>query len=106
LKKIHHAVTVKGENMRCNRVIIELYDLGVVDIKRLLVILQGPITWKGHYAISCESMIKQIYRSSQMPLNATLEEKERTLHCCVNMARNKGGRKTSNLFRSGSLINV
>jgi hypothetical protein len=25
--------TVKGENVKCNRVIIELYDLGVVDIK-------------------------------------------------------------------------
>jgi hypothetical protein len=35
LKKIHHAlhVTVKAENMNCNRVIIELFDLGVVDIK-------------------------------------------------------------------------
>jgi diketogulonate reductase-like aldo/keto reductase len=34
LRKIHHAlhVTVKGKNMKCNRAIIELYDLGVVDI--------------------------------------------------------------------------
>ncbi|GMK46612.1 hypothetical protein PghCCS26_37410 [Paenibacillus glycanilyticus] len=73
--------------MKCNRDNIELYDLGVVDIKTPAGNTARTYYMEGHYAISCEIIIKQIYRSSQMPLNATLEKEIRTLHSCVNMTR-------------------